>query len=140
MNFKELIIDVLQEKGKTIQDLVEDKVVVKNAIYEYEEFTPSLRNILNIANYLQVSLDYIVGKSSENNFKKYKMEQNNFYNKFDSLLKEMQITKYKLRKDLHISNADFHRWKNGTTPMFSTILQIVEYLNCSIDDLLEFEE
>ena len=139
MSFYDVLVDVLNEKGKTIQDLERDKVLPKNVFYNFKFFTPSLKHMISMANYLELSLDYIVGNSSENKFKKYKLSQNNFFKILSEILKENSVSQSKLSKDTGIARVNFSRWKGGLTPQFSSVLLISKYLKCNIDELLERE-
>lgn len=138
-NFSELISDVLSEKGKTFKDLENDGIISKRTFYQYKTFTPFLPTILNIAYYLEVSLDYLSGKSQENKFKKYKSNQNNFYENLVKELKILNISQSKLAKELKIGRPNFQYWKNGSLPKFYMLIEIASYLNCDIDDLLDTE-
>ncbi len=135
LNFYDLILDVLNEKGLTIKDL--ENVIAERAVYGFSKCTPSLQNAIKIANYLEISLDYLIGKTNVNKFKPYNSNQRNFFNILNKTLKEMNISQNKLSKDIHIGQSNFSRWKNSNTPRFSTIIEIANYLGCMIDDLLE---
>lgn len=136
-NFSELLLDIMDEKGKSIKDLEESKIIGKNTFYIFSKTYPSLNTIIKIANFLNVSIDYLLDKSTENKFKPYKLEQNNFYNTLSIILKKNNISQTKLCSDLQISRTNFSRWKNGTQPSLEKLILISTYLNCSIDDLLE---
>jgi len=93
--------------------------------------------MINIANFLHMSIDYILDRTADNRFKKYSLTQSNFYIN----LKKMMISasQLKLCKDLGISRTNFSRWKNGTKPTIAKLILIADYLNCNIDELLEHE-
>ena len=139
MNYFSLIKDVLNEKNKSILDLEKDKIIKKNIFYEFKYCCPSLDNIISIANYLEVSIDYIFEKTTQNRFQKYKTQQDNIYKKLIEILQTENISQVKFCKDLGISRTNFSRWKNGAQPKLSTIIDITNYLNLTIDDLLERE-
>ena len=107
MNYFTIIKDVLNEKTKTILDLENDNVIKKNIFYEFKYCCPSLANIISIANYLELSIDYIFENTTQNNFSKYKVEQNNIYPKIIDTLKSMNISQVKICKDLAISRTNF---------------------------------
>ena len=69
-NFKDLIDDILLEQGKTYKELEDAGVICRRTFYQYKSFTPYLETVLKIANYLKVPLDYIVGRSTVNDFRK----------------------------------------------------------------------
>ena len=45
----------------------------------------------------------------------------------------------KLCRDLNMSGSNISRWKNGTKPTLETLVEVADYLQCSIDDLLDLE-
>lgn len=138
-NFYELLKDILDEKQKTYQDLENSGIICKRTFYQFKSFTPHISTIIKIANYLEVSLDYIGDRTSHNNFKKYNETQFNFYKKLINLLKYSNISQSKLCRDINLGRSNFTYWKNGSLPKFSTLIDIANYLQCSIDDLLELK-
>ncbi|MBP3432080.1 MAG: helix-turn-helix transcriptional regulator [Clostridia bacterium] len=136
-NFYDLISDVLQERNKSIKDLENDGVLTKNTFYNFKDTAPSLSNIIAIANYLSVSIDYIIGNTSENKFKRYSPTQPNLYSKISALLNSSGISQSKLCKAVGISRTNFSRWNHGATPKLSTLIEICKYLSCNLDDILE---
>ena len=136
MNFISTVQEILEEQGKTTKDLFNDKIVSKNTFYKYRQRNPSLSTLINIANYLKVSIDYLCEINDENNFHQYSLNQEGFYNNLISILKSANISCRKFSKDLNYSRENILRWKNGTRPSVQSIIEIAQYLNCSIDDLL----
>ena len=100
---------------------------------------PSLRTALKICNFLEVSIDYLLDKSNEVNFKKYDLMNIGFYQNLNRLMNFYQISQYKICFDIGISRTNFSRWKNGTLPSLEILEKISQYLNCSIDELLNHE-
>lgn len=139
-NFAELLDDLLKEKKITIKELHDNNILKKNVYYEFKEYMPSLKNAISIANYLKVSLDYIINENYTNDFKKYKVKQENFYKNLQNVLSSVNIAKNKMCNDLNISRNNLTRWKSGSQPKLSTLIQITDYLKCDIDDLLDHED
>ncbi len=138
-NFVELLLEVLEDNDKTFKDLENDGIISKRSFYQYKTFTPFLPKILEIANYLEVSLDYFANRTDKNNFKKYNINQPNFFNKLKKMLKSLEISQLQLAKDLKIGRPNFSYWNKGSLPKFTTLIEIANYLNCNIDDLLEHQ-
>ena len=138
-DFFENLVEMLKEKNMSVKELEEKCILTKNTFYDYKEFLPSLKNAINLANFLEVSLDYLLGNTDKNNFKRYKTEQN-IYPKLTALMKVNNITQTNLCKELQISRTNFSRWKNGITPKFSTLIRLAEILGCDINQFLDFEE
>lgn len=137
-NFKNLLSSVLTEQNKSFAELEKEGIICERSFYQYKDYTPVLPTIIRIANYLKVSLDYLSGRKPENNFKNYKDEPN-YYANLTELLKTFGISHYKFCADLHIGKPNFTYWKKGTLPKLRTLVAIADYLNCSIDDLLDTE-
>ena len=138
-NFQALLNDVLVEKSKSFHDLESEGIICERSYYQFDEFTPFLSTVIKIANYLEVSLDYLAGRATHNNFRRYKNSQTNISQNIAKVLKERKISQRQLERDTDVSRTNFVRWKNGSMPKFSTLVEIANYLKCSLDDFLEIE-
>ncbi len=138
--YYELFKNAIEEKGTSVKELNDKKVLKKFVIYSFHDCCPSLENAIKIANCLEMSLDYILEFTDKNNFKKYKYPQKNFYNLLTSYMDDSKITKYKMGQDIKISYTSFDRWEKGVQPKLSKVIEIAKYLGCNIDDLLETEK
>lgn len=139
MKFIELLLDVLKEQDKSFRDLEDNKIISRKSFYQYKNYTPFLPTILKITNYLNISLDYLANRTTKNEFKKYKIDQSGFNAKLEKELKSANTSKSRLAKDLNIGRSNFSYWKNGSLPKFFMLIEMADYLKCSIDDLLEHE-
>ena len=136
-DFISIIEVVMQEQGKKIDGLFIDNVISKDTFYKYKKRNPSLKTLLKIANYLRVSIDYMYEFSNENNFIPYDTNHLNFYNNLINLLTLRRISNRKFCKELHYAKDNILRYKKGVEPSLRTLLEIANYLHCSIDDLLK---
>ena len=136
MNFYDLIFDVMNEKGITIKDLEQKGVLGKNTFYKFKIASPTLISLIKIANYLRVSIDYIIFQKENNYFKPYSTNQQGFYKNLEQIRVDSGISKLKLCSDLNISRTNFSRWKIGQTPTVYKLIELSQYLDCDIDDLL----
>ena len=134
--FYNFLINALDEKNMSINDLVANNIVPLKTIYHFKQYYPTIKNAINIANYLEFSLDYILERTTENNFRKYKYPQTNIFEKINNILLQQNIKQTKLYKDLNISRTNFSLWKNKFNPRLSMLISIADYLGCDIDDLL----
>ena len=138
-NYYEEIRDVMKEKNVSIKDLENNNIFSKNVFYTYTKYNPSISVIVRLANFLEVSIDYLLGRTDTNKFKRYKEKQENFYNNLIKVLKEYNLSFYRVCKDLNISDSNLGRWRYGTKPKLEMLISIADYLQCSIDDLLDLE-
>lgn len=138
-NFKCMLNDVLIEKGKTFGDLENAGIICERTFYQYKDFTPYLQTVIKIANYLNVSIDYIVDRTAENNFKRYSETQLHFCENLLKIMKVGNISQCKIADDLQIGRSNFVYWRRGRSPKLNTLIELANYLNCNIDDLLDTE-
>ena len=139
LNFIEIITNILDEQGKTPNDLFSAGVVSANNFYKYKVRYPSLKTLLKIANFLEVDLDYMFYISNENNFKRYSSDQSKFYDNLIGLIKLNNLSLRQFCRELKFARANLTRWKTGTSPGIETLFDIVRYFNCSFNDLLTGE-
>ena len=139
LDFYLLFLAAIQEKGLSIQDIEKENILHKNAFYGFKDNCPSLKNAIQIANFIHSSLDYILENSDENNFVKYQYPIQNFDKNLSKILKEMNISKNALSRGVGFTHTNYVYWKRGSQPKLSTLIEIAQFLNCKIDDLLERE-
>ena len=135
-DFITVVKNVLEEQGKTIDDLFSNEVISKDTFYKYKQRNPSLQTLIKIANYLQVSIDYMYELDDENHFILYSTNQSDFYNKLINLINTSGISNRQFCKDLNYAKDNVLRYKNGVEPSIRTLFEIANYFNCSVDDLL----
>lgn len=138
-NFNEAINNVLQEKNMATNDLFINNIIPKNTFYKYKKRNPNLQTLIKIANFLEISLDYIFELDTENKFFKYSLNQSKFYEKLCLLIKKANLSNRQFCKNLNYSKDALIRYKNGVEPSLRTLFEIVNYFNCSFDDILVTE-
>ncbi|MGN1223214.1 MAG: helix-turn-helix domain-containing protein [Christensenellales bacterium] len=136
IDFIKLVENILEEQGKTKQDLFDNNVVSENTFFKYRQRFPSLKTVIKISNYLNVSLDYLFEFSNENHFKEYDIDNLKFYVNLISFINNKKISARKFCKDLGYAKDNILRWKNGIQPTIQRLLEMTEYFGCSIDDLI----
>lgn len=139
-DFINLIKNVLDEQGKTVDCLFCDKVISKDTFYKYKQRNPSLQTLIKLANYLKVSVDYLYELSDVNDFKPYSNDQSGFYFNLKEWINKKKISDRQFCKDMHFQKDIVGRYKNGVEPSVRTLLEIAKYFGCSTDDLLKREE
>lgn len=136
MNFIDAIKNILEERGQSINTLFENNIISKNTFYKYKQRNPSLKSVIKVANFLEVSIDYIYELDDKNNFKAYPEKIENFYTNLVTTIKSTNLSFREFCKRLGISKANIVRYRNGVEPNITTLLEIATFLNCTIDDLL----
>lgn len=59
-----------------------------------------------------------------------------FLKRLEELLAEQGITKYKLSRDLDLSNSTIWNWQNGCQPTADKLIKLADYFEVSTDYLL----
>ncbi len=139
-DFIKVVKNILEERGKSTDDLFCDKIISKDTFYKYKQRNPSLKTIIKIANYLEVSIDYMYELSDRNKFMRYSSDQKGFYDVLINLIKSAGISIRQFCKDLNYSKDNVLRYRKGVEPSLRTLFEIADYFDCSIDDLLIHEK
>lgn len=58
------------------------------------------------------------------------------YDKIKNLAEQKNISIYRIEKDLDLSNGSIRKW-NSSIPLSQTLKKVADYLNVSIDKLME---
>lgn len=132
----EAILEVLEEQNLSIRDIENSKILGDKTIYNFSQENPSLKSLMKLANYLKVSIDYLLGFSDENLFKEYDIENINFNKNLRKIIHNEKISMKQMARDIKMGETNFIRWNRGVYPRLDKLVDIANYLKCSIDDLL----
>lgn len=105
--------------------------------------TPKNDKLQKIADYFNVSLDWLTGNSDYRNVQDLiKSESNdNGYLAFSKLLNERGVTAYKVSKETGVTQSTLSDWKRGrNTPKTDNMKKIADYFGVSIDYLMTGKE
>ena len=126
----------LANELNTRYHLNESKATISQ--FEHNKRIPDLDRLINIADYFQVSLDYLCCEVNKANI----TEEDNNISVFSYNLKKLRekhhLTQHGLAEKLKVSNDAISKWENcQREPDLSTLKKIKEYFNISYDSLLE---
>ena len=126
----------LANELNTRYHLNESKATISQ--FEHNKRIPDLDRLINIADYFQVSLDYLCCDVNKSN----NVNENNNISVFSYNLKKLReryhLTQLGLAEKLKVSNGAISKWENcQREPDLSTLKKIKEYFNISYDSLLE---
>ncbi len=97
---------------------------------------PKPRILIRIADYYNISIKFLLGKTEDEYFEKSK-NPSNFKNRLNSLCAENKITYYKLGKVCHFDKSYISRWLNRNyLPSLEILEVLADYFMVSIDYLL----
>lgn len=58
------------------------------------------------------------------------------YNKIKEVAKTKSLSIYRIERDLDFSNGSLRKW-NNSTPSATSLKKVADYLNVTLDELLE---
>ena len=132
------LMDLLDENGFTIMSFSKVLGIDETLLYNYKAGDmPSIKTAVAIANYFDCTLNFLMGlddKRDMSHFKSY--DTTVFYERYRILLKEKNISNYRISKDTGIDDSSDYSWQKGCIPTMTTLIKIAEYLNCQIDYLI----
>ena len=136
--FSERLKDLIFDTGKTPRDVAHDIGISKTSLYEYLSGykTPTLNNLIKIANFFNCSCDYLFGFEdfAEN---EVFTEVKPFHIRFQEVLKHLDISRYKLEKLTGISESVLYYWAKGDKiPSVERIVHVAKVLNVSVDFII----
>lgn len=134
--FGENLQEIMNARKLSGTDVAKIAGVSQMAVSRLNRGEPTFKTAIKIADALHLSLDYLAGKEVEPDFTPFKVWQIDFYDNLVSFLEKQNIPKRHLCYALNYSTACFTLWKNGALPLFSTLIEISNYLDCSIDKLI----
>lgn len=138
IEFRNRLLELIDEQEITKAEFakkagVSISVINRALIYG---IIPSLRPLIKIADYLNISLTYLLAETDNEFF--YKSEHPiTFYARLDELMKLKGTTYSKLANKMPFHKSFFYEWKNrNTLPSLEYLQTLADYFNVSIDYLL----
>lgn len=133
--FADRLSELIFDKKKKVREVAKDASVGKSTVYEYlsGQKTPTLHNLVKLADYFGCSTDYLLGLEEEQNelvFQPCKP----FFERFEEVLQYFEITRYRLEKMTGIAESLLYYWAKGEkVPTIDNILLVCEKLDCRVD-------
>ena len=139
--FCDVINDLLISKNINQRQLSLKTNISTTDVSEYCSGTlPNIPNLVKLANFFDCSTDYLLGIKEEDKIKNFNASYvyafENFYNTLLNLVKDKNLTFYKLSKIIGVHKNTIYNWKNGVNPSCLTLIKLSEYFGVSVDYLV----
>ena len=140
INFGESLSGIILERNINSKDLAKQLGVSHESVNNWKSNRTGieLSQLIKLCKYFNCSLDYLVG-ITERDTKPSKYTLENFGIHVRKIMKSRNITTYKLQKETRYSGKYFNVWDRGSDPKLSTLLELANYFNCSLDELVGLE-
>ena len=97
---------------------------------------PSVKTLIKIADFFDVSINYLLGKTDDEDFEK-SSNKTTFLQRFEDLCSEKGVTHYKVAADCLFDKSNISKWiSKGFLPELEIIELLCDYFSVSPDYLL----
>ena len=135
-DFQDRLTELLHDNNLTKQQFAKNINKRLSTINEYflNDYYPQIDLAITIANYFNVSLDYLFGLSD----KKENTNKNDkpFFDNFDILVRTNKKSILNTMLDMNFKESNYYRWKEGKIPKTNNLLTIAKYFDVSLDYLI----
>ncbi len=138
--FKENLKTLMDYESITAKDITKYLNVSNRNMIVYNwlkgHSIPLLNNALKLADFFQVSLDYLFGRTLDFEKRNFKPAPP-FDQQLRKILKDFKVSQYKLVKDKICNMNNFYKWfKLKVSPKMESLIKLADYLNISLDHLV----
>lgn len=136
-NFGERLNELLFENEMNAKELADDINISVTTINRWRnnETQFFFSNLVALADYFNVSTDFILCRTEDNSKVTSKILPS-FSKRLREVMKEKGISSYKLRKISKYDGKYFQQWDNGSEPTASTLVELANILDCTVDYLI----
>lgn len=140
--FGENLDYLIDDNNLSPQTLALQIGIDSSLIYKYlrKEILPTTPNLILICDFFSCSVDAILGLAVENSKIRYKKAPL-FCTRFQSILKEKNLSRYKFIKDsknrnFHFAKQSVDDWYHGKRyPTVDNAVALSKYFDCTLDHL-----
>ncbi|MEG1806240.1 MAG: helix-turn-helix transcriptional regulator [Clostridia bacterium] len=145
-------MDILSQFAERLKELMFDSkttpellsVELNHNIFDIYHWTsannkymPTVANLIQLANYFNCSIEYLLGMEDGNSLPNPKFELPKFSEWFPCVIKEKGFNLYQLGKVAKTSTTTYYRWINDVAvPSIDSLIKVSNALNCSIDHII----
>lgn len=140
--FGERLNELLVQNNISPEKLASALEVSVSTVYRWKnnETKLFLSNLVSLANFLNCSIDFLLGRSEEVLTFLPISVLPKFSLRLREVMKEKGISTYRLRKETRYDGKYFQKWDNGSDPLALTLIELAEILDCNVDYLIGREK
>ncbi len=137
-NFVERLDELIFDHGLNGKQFANEIGVVKTTVYNYlnKKRQPDITVLVRIADYFQVTTDFLLGREPESRATRFKTCPP-FSEQIKMLLKQIKTSKRKFCENLPVTRSVFYYWLSGkSVPSLDYLIRLADYFKCSTDYIL----
>ncbi|MDG4969493.1 helix-turn-helix domain-containing protein [Lactococcus lactis] len=130
--FNEQLKTLRKINGLTQKELAEKLKIKQNSYSDWEngKSEPNIEMLVRIADYFDVSIDYLLGGKMKNITEEFSLC-------LKKLRMKRKLSQKQIAEELKISQQQYSKWEGGIiTPNAETLVRLANYFDVSIDYLL----
>ena len=132
--FKEILDESDHKRSELVKLIPISQSTLSNALTY--GIIPSTKTLIKIANFFDISLSFLLGKTDNEDFYKSSSPAS-FLSRFETLCSEKEVTHYKVANDCLFDKSNISRWiSKGFLPELEILELLCDYFNVSFDYLL----
>lgn len=137
INFGESLNEILTDRNIKVKDFAKSVNISLATVYSWlsNSTEPALSSVIAIADYFKCSVEFLIGRSEDDKVIECKSYPP-LTKRIKEIMKETGISSYKLRKISKYDGAYFYNWEHGSEPLLSTLVELSNIFDCSIDYLI----
>jgi transcriptional regulator with XRE-family HTH domain len=98
--------------------------------YESSEREPTIEILIEAANFFNVSIDYLVGRS-------FTQKRSVFSERIRELREKREVTQKQIASEIDVTERQWHKYELGEkTPEFDSLIALADYFGVSLDYLV----
>jgi len=136
--FQERLKAIISDQDLTLKEFASNAGVSLPVIILASQFgiIPSVRPLIKIADFANISFDYLIGISNKNEFIKAYIDSN-FHSRYEELKNEKKVKDSQVANVMPFTRNFISEWKrNKTLPSLDYLKSLADYFKVSIDYLL----
>jgi len=138
VEFQNRFLELFEEQSFNHTELAEKIGIGYETFSKIKNYgiLPTPRILVRIADYFDISLEYLLARNNEEYFSKAKMPET-FTQRLETLKESKNLTYYELGKKLHFPHHYFSLWKTKNyMPSLEFLILLAEFFEVSLDYLL----
>jgi len=143
MEFRDSFESLMKENDTDVKEISKRTGIYDTTLYKYLHGAfPDVKTAVILANDFNCSVNYLMGLDDSPDTTKFKdtYDVSLFSDRYDKLLKENNVTHYKLSRDNGLNYSSHYAWQRGTIPNMTSLIIIATYFGVSIDYLIGREK
>ena len=137
IDFGESLREILNNNNIQVKDIAKQIGVSLETIYSWlkNNTEPNLSYLISMADFFECSIEYLIGRTVDKNYIDVKSYPP-FSKRVQFVLREVGISTYELKQTTKYDGGYFYKWKRGSQPLLSTLIELARIADCTVDYLV----